>query len=79
MGPYEGAFRAATIFSVTGSGAGTCLQGILSGDVVGPGPNTVGYAAALSPKGMILFGGWSGYLQSDTWRFDNNRWSVYAE
>ena len=32
-----------------------------------------------STKGMILFGGWSGYLQSDTWRFDNNRWSVYAE
>ncbi len=32
-----------------------------------------------STEGMILFGGWSGYLQSDTWRFDDNRWSVYAE
>ena len=32
-----------------------------------------------STEAMILFGGWSGYFQSDTWRFDQNRWSVYAE
>lgn len=29
---------------------------------------------------FILFGGWSGYYQSDTWRLDGlNRWMVYAE
>ncbi|HUP48369.1 MAG TPA: hypothetical protein VNA04_06225, partial [Thermoanaerobaculia bacterium] len=32
-----------------------------------------------SEKGFIVFGGWSGYYLSDTWRLLDNRWLVFAE
>lgn len=43
---------------VTGPGALTCLQGLLTNDLVKPGPNTITWGALLTPKGMI---------ESDLW------------
>lgn len=47
------------VFRITGPGAVTCIQGIVSHDVVGPGPNAVSYGALLSPKGMIIVDLWT--------------------
>ncbi len=42
------------VFRVEGPGAVDCLQGILTNDVVAPGPDTITYGALLTPKGMIV-------------------------
>jgi len=42
------------LFSIQGSGALDCLQGLLTVDLVGPGDGSLVYGAMLSPKGMIL-------------------------
>lgn len=46
------------LLRVTGPGALQCLQGLLTNDLVKPGPNTISWGALLTPKGMI---------ESDLW------------
>lgn len=46
------------VLRVTGSGAITCMQGMLTSDVLGDGPNGFQYGAALTPKGMIVTDLW---------------------
>lgn len=46
------------VFRVRGSGALTCLQGLLTNDLAKPGPGAVVYGALLTPKGMILADLW---------------------
>ena len=46
------------IFRVEGSGALTCLQGLLTNDLVTPGNGSLVYGAMLTPKGMIVFDAW---------------------
>ncbi len=45
-------------FSVTGPGAVQCVQGVLTNDVVKPGPESMVYGALLTPKGMIIADAW---------------------
>ena len=45
-------------FVVTGPGALECVQGVLTNDVVKPGPNSLVYGALLTPKGMIIADCW---------------------
>jgi len=47
-----------TVLDVTGPGALQCLQGLVTNDLVKPGPGTVTWGALLTPKGMI---------ESDLW------------
>jgi len=42
-----------TILQVTGPGALQCLQGLVTNDLVKPGPGTITWGALLTPKGMI--------------------------
>lgn len=46
------------LFRVEGSGALTCLQGLLTNDLDAPGDGSLVYGAILTPKGMILFDAW---------------------
>jgi folate-binding protein YgfZ len=46
------------IFRVEGSGALTCLQGLLTSDLAGPGDGSFVYGALLTPKGMIIVDPW---------------------
>ena len=46
------------IFRVTGPGALTCLQGLLTNDLDKPGEGAVVYGALLTPKGMIVADLW---------------------
>jgi tRNA-modifying protein YgfZ len=46
------------VFRVTGSGALTCLQGLLTNDLVKPGDGSLVYGALLTPKGMIVVDAW---------------------
>jgi folate-binding protein YgfZ len=46
------------VFEVTGSGALTCLQGLLTNDLMTPGDNSLVYGALLTPKGMIVVDHW---------------------
>jgi folate-binding protein YgfZ len=46
------------LFRVTGAGALTCLQGLLTNDLVKPGDGSVVYGALLTPKGMIVVDAW---------------------
>jgi len=48
----------AAIFRVEGPGALTCLQGLLTCDLAGPGDGTLSYGALLTPKGMIVVDPW---------------------
>jgi len=48
----------AAIFRVHGPGAIDCLQGVLTNDLVAPGPGRLVYAALLTPKGMITVDFW---------------------
>jgi folate-binding protein YgfZ len=41
-------------FKVEGPGALDCLQGLLTSDLIAPGPNHLMYGAILTPKGMIV-------------------------
>jgi folate-binding protein YgfZ len=46
------------VFRITGSGAVTCLQGLLTNDLVKPGDGSLVYGALLTPKGMIVVDAW---------------------
>lgn len=46
------------IFRVEGPGALACLQGLLTNDLDGPGPDSLVYGALLTPKGMIILDLW---------------------
>jgi tRNA-modifying protein YgfZ len=48
----------AAVIEVQGPGALTCLQGLLSNDLVAPGDGSVVYTALLTPKGMITADMW---------------------
>ncbi len=47
-----------TIHEIEGTGAATCLQGLLSVDVIAPGPGSLCYGALLTAKGMIVADYW---------------------
>jgi folate-binding protein YgfZ len=49
----------ASVVEVSGSGALTCLQGMLTCDLEGPGDGAFVYGAMLSPKGMIRADLWA--------------------
>src|SRR5687768_3650736 len=46
------------MFRVTGAGALTCLQGLLTNDLVQPGDGSLVYGALLTPKGAIVVDAW---------------------
>lgn len=46
------------VFDVRGAGSLDCLQGLLTSDLVKPGPGSVIYGALLTPKGMIVVDVW---------------------
>jgi len=48
----------AAIFRIHGPSAIDCLQGVLTNDLVAPGPGRLVYAALLTPKGMIVVDFW---------------------
>lgn len=45
-------------FSVSGSGAVECIQGLLTSDIGQPGDNSMAYGAMLTPKGAIVVDQW---------------------
>ena len=47
-----------TVVRVTGSGALSCLQGLLTSDLEKPGNDSLVYGALLTPKGMIVVDAW---------------------
>jgi len=47
------------VFRIEGLGAVDCVQGLLTCDVVRPGPDSVTYGALLTPKGMIVVDFWA--------------------
>ncbi len=49
---------AAAIFSLTGPGAVSCLQGLVTADVAGTAANRAEYGAMLTAKGMIIADFW---------------------
>lgn len=49
---------APSLFQVTGTGALTCLQGLLTNDLDQPGEGAVVFGALLTPKGMIVADLW---------------------
>lgn len=49
---------APAVFQIEGAGALTCLQGLLTNDLVTPGEESLVYGALLTPKGMIVFDAW---------------------
>jgi folate-binding protein YgfZ len=53
------------VFRVTGSGALTCLQGLLTNDLLAPGDGALLYGAMLTPKGAIVTDAWV-YRQGDS-------------
>jgi tRNA-modifying protein YgfZ len=46
------------VFEVTGPGAMTCLQGLLTNDLAQPGDGSLVYGALLTPKGAIVVDYW---------------------
>jgi folate-binding protein YgfZ len=46
------------VFRIVGPGALTCLQGLLTNDLVKPGDGSLVYGALLTPKGMIVVDAW---------------------
>src|SRR5256885_12545341 len=52
----------AGVVSLTGPGAVTSLQGLLTNDVEIPGDGSFVYGALLTPKGMIVVDGWAARL-----------------
>jgi glycine cleavage system aminomethyltransferase T len=46
------------VFRVQGPGALTCLQGLLTNDLVKPGDNSMVYGALLTPKGALVVDYW---------------------
>ncbi|HXV86544.1 MAG TPA: glycine cleavage T C-terminal barrel domain-containing protein [Gemmatimonadales bacterium] len=51
------------VLDVTGPGAVSCVQGLITSDLEGPGDGACVYGAVLTPKGMIRADLWA-------WRFD---------
>jgi folate-binding protein YgfZ len=49
---------APAVFRIEGSGALTCLQGLLTNDLAKPGDHSLVYVAVLTPKGMIVADHW---------------------
>ncbi|HYC32927.1 MAG TPA: hypothetical protein VEB59_11615 [Gemmatimonadales bacterium] len=47
------------VLRVTGTGALTCLQGLLTNDLVQPGDGSLVYGALLTPKGAIVVDAWA--------------------
>jgi len=47
-----------TVFRISGQGALTCLQGLLTNDLERPGDGSLVYGALLTPKGMIVVDAW---------------------
>jgi len=47
------------VITLTGPGAITCFQGLLTNDIEKPGDGAFVYGALLTPKGMILVDGWA--------------------
>jgi folate-binding protein YgfZ len=47
-----------TVFRIFGTGALTCLQGLLTNDLERPGDGSLVYGALLTPKGMIVVDAW---------------------
>ena len=47
------------VFRIDGLGAVDCIQGLLTCDVVRPGPDSITYGALLTPKGMIVVDFWA--------------------
>jgi tRNA-modifying protein YgfZ len=47
-----------TVVRVSGPGALTCLQGLLTNDLERPGDGSLVYGALLTPKGMIVVDAW---------------------
>src|SRR2546426_12679815 len=52
----------AGVVALTGPGAVTSFQGLLTNDVEEPGDGAFVYGALLTPKGMIVVDGWSARL-----------------
>src|SRR5437870_3257360 len=50
------------VLTLTGPGAVTCFQGLLTNDVELPGDGAFVYGALLTPKGMIVVDGWAARL-----------------
>src|SRR2546427_10905180 len=50
------------VVALTGPGAVTCFQGLLTNDIEQPGDGAFVYGAMLTPKGMIVVDGWAGRL-----------------
>jgi folate-binding protein YgfZ len=48
----------AAVFEIRGAGSVDCLQGLLTNDLVKPGPGSISYGALLTPKGMIVTDLW---------------------
>ena len=46
------------VFRVSGPGALTCLQGLLTNDLIKPGDNSLVYGALLTPKGAVVVDYW---------------------
>ena len=47
------------VITLTGPGAVTCFQGLLTNDIEKPGDGAFVYGALLTPKGMIVVDGWA--------------------
>src|SRR5881396_4037589 len=54
----------AAVVTLTGPGAVTAAQGLLTNDVDKPGDGAFVYGALLTPKGMIVVDGWAARLGS---------------
>src|SRR5207253_2060040 len=52
----------AGVVALTGPGAVTAFQGLLTNDVELPGDGSFVYGALLTPKGMIVVDGWAARL-----------------
>src|SRR6059058_4894488 len=52
----------AAVVTLTGPGAVTAAQGLLTNDVEKPGDGAFVYGALLTPKGMIVVDGWAARL-----------------
>ncbi|HVH67826.1 MAG TPA: hypothetical protein VM716_08170 [Gemmatimonadales bacterium] len=52
----------AAVVELTGTGAVTCMQGLLTNDLELPGDGAFVYGALLTPKGMIVVDGWAARL-----------------
>jgi tRNA-modifying protein YgfZ len=54
----------AGVLTLTGPGAVTCFQGLLTNDLELPGDGAFVYGALLTPKGMIVVDGWAARLDT---------------